>query len=103
MTAQINYMYDKASKFSAKLKHSRLTGSEALYATNTRIMKTLEYLLPILNLTKAECSKIMYPILCSLLGKMKIVRTVKREILYGPRKYQGFWLTNLYVQQGCTN
>ena len=102
MDAQIEYMYNKACTFSSKLKHCRLTGHDALYAVNTRIMKTLQYPLPTLHLTKSECTKIMYPILSSLLGKMKIVRTIKREVLYGPRKYQGFGLTNLYVYQGCT-
>ena len=90
MDAQIEYMYNKACAFSSKLRHCQLTGYDALYAVNTRIMKTLQYPLPTLHLTKSECTKIMYPILCSLLGKMKIVRTIKREILYGPRQHQGF-------------
>ena len=80
MIAQIEYMYAKACTFAAKLKYSRLSGYDALCATNTRIMKTLEY--PLLTLTKVECSKIIFPILCSILGKMKIGLTIKREVLY---------------------
>ena len=102
MEAQLDYMMVKVAKFSSKLKHSKLSGSDALYATNTQIMKTLAYPLLTISLTKSECTRTMYPALCSLLEKMKVVQTIKQELLYGPRKYQGFGLTNLYALQGCT-
>ena len=32
--------------------------------------------------------------------KMRVARTMKWDLLYGPQKYQGFGLTNLHVYQG---
>ena len=100
MNSQIEAMLSASEAFSTKLKHSRLSGCDALHSFNTRIMKTLTYPLPTSMLTEVDCNKIMSPTIHSVLGKAKIVRSIKRDVLYGPLQYQGFGLTNLHVCQG---
>ena len=102
MTSQLQFMKTKAQQFSVKLYHSNLSGYDAIFAANSRILKTLAYPLPVLTLSKQECASIMYPVISSVLAKAHVVRTIPRDILYGPKKYQGFGLTNLHVYQGCT-
>ena len=99
MTKQLQVMTTQAKQFGSKLKHSRLTGLEAIIAMNSRIMRTLSYPLVTTTLTKKQCQQIMTPILYSVLGKAKIVRTIARAVLYGPKKYQGMGFLNLYVYQ----
>ena len=101
MLSQIEHMISQTTEFATKLKRSNLSGYDALLAINTRIMRTLIYPLPTLTLTQEDCTRIMKPLLHSVLGKAKIVRTIKRAVLYGPQLRQGFGLTNLYVYQGC--
>ena len=63
-------------------------------------MKSLEYCLPSTNLTKSECTTIMWELLRAFLPKAGINRYIKRDVLYASPKVQGLGLKNLYLVQG---
>ena len=53
-------------------------------------MKSIEYILPTMNLSEEEYRSIMSPVLRQFLPKMGINRNIKRDILYTLASIQGF-------------
>jgi hypothetical protein len=65
---------DTAKSWADKLWTSFLKESEANAALKTTILKKLEYPLPALLLTEAQCDAIMPPVLLAALPKAKYNR-----------------------------
>ena len=89
-----------ASQFENRIKVGYISRHGVLHTLNTTVMRSLSYPLPVITITKEECAHIMAPILNSVLATMKIVRTITRDVLYGPVHLQGMSLKNLYTQLG---
>ena len=100
-TAQTEYMKELVTKFANKIKNSTLSSVDIKLALTTRLMPALLYALPATTLTKIECTSIMAPMKEKILPKMRVVRTIRNAVLYGPLRYQGFGLTHLFTIQ-CT-
>ena len=66
-------------------------------------MRSLNYPLPANTITEKECAHIMAPILISVLAKMKIVSTIKRDVIYGPVHLQGMGFKMLNTQLGANH
>ena len=66
----------------------------------TTIMKQLEYPLTATSFSQSECNAIMKFVLEAGLSCSGIVRTIPRPLVYGPIKYQGLGIHDLYVTQG---
>ena len=79
-----------ANEWSNKLRASHLTQAEAWTAlTTTRVMKTLLYATPAMNLTQAQSAHIMAPILMSGLNAVGIQHFLPHSVAYAPICYQG--------------
>lgn len=63
---------------------------EAWMALTAITMKSIEYILPTMNLSEEEYRSIMSPVLRQFLPKMGINRNIKRDILYTLASIQGF-------------
>ena len=74
-----------------------LTKQESYHAFKRSKSKTLQYLSTGLTLTKEDCVKIMAPILKVTLKKCNTSSTYLRDLVFGPKKYQGFDLLDLYT------
>ena len=86
---QIRQMKLKATAFADQIRSSTLSHSESWHALKTTIMKTMEYPMEAINLTKKQWDSIMTPILRCALPKSGISRTFPRTILYSPLSYSG--------------
>ena len=86
-----------AKLWADKVRTSHLKEAEASTALKTTIMKTLEYPLPALSLSRQQCDKIMAPILKAVLPKAGYNRHFSRKLLYGPLSHFGAGVRNLYT------
>ena len=62
-------------------------------------MKTLEYPMEAMSLTRQQWDYIMAPILKVALPRSGIVRTFPRDVLYGPNKSSGMGMMHPYYRQ----
>jgi hypothetical protein len=97
--AAYNHLLDTTKSSANKLRTSFLKEPEANAALKTTILKKLEYPLPALSLTEAQCGAIMRPVLLAALPKAKYNHNFPRSPLYGPGSHQGCELHNLYTTQ----
>ena len=98
--AQLDVMMDKATKWSMKVQKSYLLKFAADIGLKTTIMKLLGYPLAAVCLTESQFDKIMRPVLKAALPKMDVNQNIGRVYVYGPEKYQGLELPNLYTELG---
>ena len=75
----------------------------AWQASQTTIMKSVEYPLAALTLSEAECKKIMAPIKKATLAKTSLNRNYPHALLYGPREEGGLGMHDLFITQGLTH
>ena len=88
--------------YASKLKKSKTVGEDVWYAIHTTIIKTIQYPLLTMSLLERECNYIMAPILEKGLAASNICGKLDRRVVYGPRKFQGLAIPNLYTTQGIT-
>ena len=87
-------------RWADRVRSGRLTHTEAWFSLNFCILKTLEYPLMASSLSKAQCKRIMQPIMDAGLPALGINRHISRTIAYGPRRYQGLGIPDLWTLQG---
>jgi hypothetical protein len=56
--------------------------------------------MPVLSLTKTQCTYIQAPSVQALLSKLHLNRSTSHAIIYGPSSYAGLALPDLYTSQG---
>jgi hypothetical protein len=98
--AQFNVMLNKTKHFGEMIRTGHIHRHEAWIALTIIAMKSLEYAVPALTLTKDQYTKIMWPLLQTCLPRSGINRNIHRGILYGPIEYQGLGLKDPYLLQG---
>jgi hypothetical protein len=69
----------------------------------TPIIKKLEYPLPVMVFTEKQCTAILHPLLTLALQAMGIQGNFPRDLVHGPKKYQGLGIPNLYITQGIAH
>ena len=65
-------------------------------------MRSLSWPLLTIPITDTECTKIMESSLISVLDKLEIISTIKRNVLYSFVHLQGMGFKNLYILPGAT-
>ena len=100
---QLEKMHEKIDKLVEHIRVGHLQPHEAWISLTTMVMKSLEYGLPALTLTEAECTELMWKILKTYLPKSKINQYIKRDVLYGGIGKQGLGLRNLFLTQGVSH
>ena len=98
-TAQIAHMKKKSNTWASHIKSGNLATDVAWTALTTTILKSLEYPLAATSLSKQQIKSIVYPALGAGLQASGICRNFPRAVLYGPLRYQGLNLQNLYHTQ----
>ena len=93
-------MRKKACEWRDNIKVGHISRSNACLATQTTIMKSLEYPLPALSLSVQQCAKILHPALQGSLAKISINRTIPKALRHGPINECGLNINNLYTSQG---
>ena len=97
-TEQIKVLKKKVQAWADKIDHSYTTAHEVLTAFNQILFPAVIYPAAVIALTEHECDDIMKPALQSLLTKLNMPKNTSRLLLYGPSRYGGMNLPNLYVQ-----
>ena len=95
--AQVRYLRSVAKGWRDKMRTGHLNKFDAWTALTTQIMKTIEYPLQALTLTKEECTYIMEPIMVSGLNGIGVCRNLPRVVAYAPVKYQGIGVKDPYT------
>ena len=95
---QIKILLKKVNDWAEKINRSYLTPTEAHTAYTQVLFPALIYPVAVLALTEAQCDRIISPALNALLKKLHLPKTSSRLLLYGPPRYGGLNLPNLYVQ-----
>ena len=101
-TQQLQSMSEKVQKWCNNIKTGHLPAREAWQCISTTIMKTLQYPLPALTLTKKECRKLTSPIHEIGLPQSRICRKFPKDLVYGSTDTLGLGLDDLYVDQGTS-
>jgi hypothetical protein len=90
----------KANRWADRVRSGRLSHAEAWFSLNGCILKSLEYPLMATSLSEHQCNLIMQPIIDAALSALGITRKLSRVVVYGPRRYQGVGIPNLWKLQG---
>jgi hypothetical protein len=97
--AEVEKLRGKTEEFADCIRTGFVTRDEAWTALNSTIMKTLEYPMDAINLSKQQWDYIMKPLLKSTLPKAGIVRSFPRDILYSPSNFTGMGLMHPFYKQ----
>ena len=97
--AQIKNLRDKGKLFASHIRTSSLSPDESWHAFKTTILKTMEYPMEAINLTKKEWNYIMAPVLQATLPKSGIVRTFPHTVLYASQKFSGLGIIHPFYHQ----
>ena len=90
----------KVLRWADRIRSGRLTHHEAWFSLILCMMKTLEYPLMATSLSKSQCDTIMKPILDAGLSALGFNCKMTRAVVYGPRRFQGVGIPNLWILQG---
>ena len=91
----------KAEEWRDNINSGHLNREDAWQALETTIMKSLQYPLKALTLSKAECDSIMQPILQAGLNNASISRNYPRDVAFGSTDEGGLGMEDLYIHQGA--
>lgn len=97
--AEVTKLRQKTSVFAEQIRTGFIQRDEAWHALNSTILKTLEYPMEAINLTKRQWDYIMVPLLQATLPRSGIVRTFPRDVLYSPDNFTGFGIMHPYHRQ----
>ena len=97
--AQTAKMVQAANKWADAMQTGTISRSEVKTSLISTIWHTLIYPLLALNPSKADCEKIMAPILQYCLPAMRYCCNFPRDIVFCPAKYMGVNILHLYTLQ----
>ena len=100
---EVEFRKEQAKSWHDKIRTGHLPRHLAWQSLTTQIMPQLEYPLPATTFTRQQCKEIISPVLKAGLSSSGIVRTISPAIVYGPLKYQGLGIHDLYVTQGTAH
>ena len=99
---EVEYLREKAEVWAEHIRTGVITKNDGWYALNTTVMKTLEYPMAAICLSKTDWDHVMAPVLEAGLNAMQFSRNFPRLIVYGPKTVQGLGLKDPYIVQGLT-
>lgn len=90
-----------SSTFGDRARLGFIQGEDVLTTLNTTVMRSLNWPLPAITVTKKEYTFITEPAINNVLSKLKIVNTIKGKVINGPLHLQGMGMKNLYTLLGA--
>jgi hypothetical protein len=98
--AEVKYLLQASIDWRANLQAGHLSKADAWYALNHTINRTVEYPMMAMSLSKAQCETVMRPFLNAGLSASGVARSMPRAVVWGPLRYQGLAIWQLYTMQG---
>jgi len=99
MTTEWTYLLDMAKDWQLKMKNSKLRRMESNFSLQQVLLQKLMYPLPATTFTPEQCQTIMSPILAQGLPSAGFVWTFPHALAYGPLKFCGINIPNLFTEQ----
>ena len=99
MTKQLKKTSAKVTKWSERLKTSFLNCKESYIGAKTTIFKTIEYILPGTTFTELQCRQLERILYKHLMGKLQLSSKLPLEYKFGPHKFQGAALMEIFILQ----
>jgi hypothetical protein len=100
MDVQFAWMKEKAESWANKIRSRHLPRHLTWMAWTTTILKTLEYPLPVMTLSRKQCDKITSILANTALPRCGFMRYFPRALLHAPVAVGGLNIPNLYTEQG---
>jgi len=97
---QIKVLRKYAEQFKQDILSSHMTPSEAYCCLMMYIRPKLNYPVPCVSMTEAQCRHIQAPILEAILPKLHLNRHSPRAVLFAGPKYGGLSIPETYVDLG---
>jgi hypothetical protein len=97
--AKVEFLRQRVDEWADQIRTGHLPRQLVWESMHTTIMKSIQYPLPATTLSEAQCRSIMAPLLAQGLSGTGVVRTLKRDVVYGPLKYQGLGVSCLNTFQ----
>jgi hypothetical protein len=97
--AEVQHLRSKTSAFAEHLRTGMIQRDEAWHALHSTILKTLEYPMDAINLTKKQWDYVMAPLLRVVLPRSGIARTFPRDLLYAPPTLTGMGIVHPFYKQ----
>ena len=100
---QIQTLKEKMTALAENIRTGHVSRHEAWVNFTMIAMKSLEYMIPALTLSKDQYDEIMSPVLKQFLPKIGLNRNIPRDLLYAPSIVQGFDIKSPYFMQGINH
>lgn len=97
--AEFEELLEKARTWADAIRAGHLPRNLVWESMNTTVLQSIQYSLPSTTLSFSQCWKIMSKLLQAALPRAGIVRTIPRDLVYGPLKYQGLAVPCLFTHQ----
>ena len=98
---EVKYLRALAEKYAVKLQKGYLSKQEVYMAFKQNISKSIQYPLPALTLTEAECTYVNAPIVQASLRNLRISSKYPRSLVYASDSFNGLGFFNLYNLMGA--
>ena len=99
-TTQLEILRDKAQKYSARLRKSRLTAGEAYTFYRTTYIPAMTYTLPALACNEEELQQVQSAVLPALLNQLGVHSKFPTALRHGPNQYAGLDIADLRTESG---
>ena len=93
----------KANNYADCIRTGFLSRDDAVVALHLTIMKSLEYPLAAITMTKAQWDHVMSPLLQAALPRMGYVRSFPHDIVYAPKELLGLGIMHPWFNQELTH
>jgi hypothetical protein len=97
---EFNYRCQESHELSLRVAGSAMAKDTARIGYQVMVCPKLEYPLTVTQFTQHQCDKITSQVLRACMSQMGYNRNSPKEVVYGPVEMGGFWLNDLYVEQG---
>ena len=98
-TSEFEELIEKAVLWADLIRSGHLPRHLVWESMNTTVLKSIQYSLPSTTLSHGQCWKIMSKLLQAALPGSGIVRTLPRDLVYGPLEFQGLAVPCLFTHQ----
>jgi hypothetical protein len=98
--AELKFLLSRVNQWADQIRTGCLPRGLVWQSLTTTIMKSIQYPLPATTFSLAECQAIMRPLLKVGLSASGVMSSMARAIVFGPLRYQGIAIPDLYVFQG---
>ena len=96
---EINHLLTKTRQMAEYLRTANITKTETWYTFTAAFMKTLEYPMEAICLTREQWEKVMSPLLSIVLQKSGITQVFPRTMIYSSTKYHGLGVLHPWYHQ----